>query len=246
MQEADHIVSLTAAGKNEMVTWPSYNPRVPISVIPTCSDMNHFSLTSAADKAKGRKLLGLPEGKLIISYLGSVGTWYMLDEMLQLFSVIKQKYAGARFLFITHSSHELILSRLQKYGLSTDDIMIVEATRQEVPVFTKASDINISFIRAVYSKLSSSPTKLGEVLSMGIPVIVNDGVGDVGPTIDTIKSGIVINKFCDEEYKKVTDRIESLLNLDPSYIREAAKSIYSLDTGILAYKKAYETVFSGS
>ena len=240
ISEADHIISLTEAGKAEMIKWPSYNPDIPISVIPCCSDMDHFTLTSATDKIKGRQLLGLPGDKLIISYLGSIGTWYMLDEMLQLFSVIKEKYSGAKFLFITHSSPALILSKLTKFKIAEEDVIIIEASRQEVPAFTKASDINISFIRPVYSKLSSSPTKLGEVLAMGIPVIVNSGVGDVRTIVESTHSGIVINQFCEEEYKTIVEGIDLLLNINPYRIRAAAKDIYSLEIGIAAYKKAYE------
>ena len=243
IREADHIISLTDAGKKEMMTWPAYSQDVPVSVIPCCADMNHFSITSASDKTAGRKLLGLPENELIISYLGSVGTWYMLDEMLELFSFIKKKYPGAKFLFITHSSPELIFSKLDRYKIAKDDIVLVEATRQEVPVFTKASDINISFIRAVYSKLSSSPTKLGEVLSMGIPVITNNGVGDVGPIVKRAGGGIVIDDFTTATYNEIVNAIPALLRIDPCQLRNNARDIYSLDSGIEKYRRAYEEVF---
>jgi glycosyltransferase involved in cell wall biosynthesis len=244
IREADHIISLTEAGKKEMMTWPAYDPSVPISVIPCCADMNHFSLTTEADKIKGRHVLGLPEHNLVLSYLGSVGTWYMLDEMLELFSVIKEKYADAKFLFITHSSPDLIFSKLDKYKISKSDILLVEATRQEVPVFTKASDINISFIRAVYSKLSSSPTKLGEVLSMGIPVIVNNGVGDVGPIVTKSQGGIVINEFTSGSFTEIVNAIPRLMEVDPCRLRNNIREIYSLETGIALYKRAYEQVFN--
>jgi glycosyltransferase involved in cell wall biosynthesis len=242
IREADHIISLTEAGKKEMMTWPSYDPKVPISVIPCCADMNHFSVTTAEDKANGRRLLGLPGDKLIISYLGSVGTWYMLDEMLGLFALIRTEYPGSKFLFITHSSPELIYSKLGNHNLSKDDIMLIEASRQEVPLFTKASDINISFIRAVYSKLSSSPTKLGEVLSMGIPVIVNNGVGDVGEIVANSRGGMVIDEFTIDSYRNVVANIPALLKTDPMELRCNIRDIYSLDTGIELYKKAYERV----
>jgi len=244
IREADHIISLTEAGKKEMMTWSSYSSGIPISVIPCCADMNHFSLTTSEDKLKGRQVLGLPENNLIISYLGSVGTWYMLEEMLELFSVIKRAYPGAKFLFITHSSPDLIYSKLDKYKLAKDDIHLVEASRQEVPVFTKASDINISFIRAVYSKLSSSPTKLGEVLSMGIPVIVNNGVGDVGPIVMKSEGGIVINEFTPASFKEIVDAIPGLLRVDAGKLRNNIRDTYSLDSGIELYRQAYEKVFS--
>jgi glycosyltransferase involved in cell wall biosynthesis len=242
ISEADYIISLTDAGKNEIMKWPSYNPRVPLSVIPCCSDMDHFTLTTSQDKITSRQALGLPEDKLIISYLGSVGSWYMLDEMLELVSYIKKKYPGTIFLFITHSEPKIILSKLAKYTLAERDVMIIGATRQQVPVFAKASDVNISFIRPDYSKISSSPTKLGEVLAMGIPVIANAGVGDIESIINKTGSGIILKNFNQAEYLRAVEAIPELLRKDHAAIRNKAEDIYSLDTGITEYKKCYERV----
>ncbi len=240
---ADHIISLTNAGKTELMKWPAYCKDIPVTVIPCCSDMNHFSLTTPKEKSEGRKLLGLPEDKLVISYLGSVGTWYMLDEMLKLFSIILKKYPGAKFLFITHSPPQLILSKIETYGLSTNDLVIKEASRKEVPIFIKASDINLSFIKPFYSKLSSSPTKLGEVLAMGIPLISNSGVGDVEQIIKESDAGFIIHKFENQEFINAVDAIDVLLKKAPEDIRNKAQPIYSLDKGIAEYFRSYEEVF---
>jgi glycosyltransferase involved in cell wall biosynthesis len=244
ISRADYIISLTNAGKKELMKWPSYKAGIPLSVIPCCSDMNHFTLRTDEEKKEGREILGLPEDCLIVSYLGSVGAWYMLDEMLHLFSEIKKEYKGAKFLFITHSSFALILSKLSKYNLSSEDLLITEASRQQVPLYVKASDINISFIKPVYSKLSSSPTKLGEVLAMGIPIITNSGVGDVEQIIKETDSGFVIHKFLDEEYQHAVNSIKDLLKKRPEDIRLKAKEIYSLDKGIAEYSRCYREVFS--
>jgi glycosyltransferase involved in cell wall biosynthesis len=246
VQEADAMISLTEAGKAEIMKWPAYNSKVPMFVIPCCSDMEHFSLTTAAEKQKGRELLGLPQHELVISYLGSIGSWYMVDEMLELFTVVKEKYAGAKFLFLTHSSPQLILSQLAKYNISREDIVITEATRAEVPLYTKASDINISFIKPVYSKLASSPTKLGEVLAMGIPVIVNSGIGDVEQIVTKTKSGFMLRHFNADEYRNAVDHIEVLLQLSPAAIREAAEAIYSLKNGVKKYSDCYAAVLKSS
>ncbi len=244
IQEADHIISLTEAGRIEMTKWPAYNPSVPLSVIPCCADMDHFTLTDTSAKTAGRHLLGLPEDALVISYLGSVGSWYMLDEMLELFALIKTKYSTARFLFITHSPAQLILSKLKQYGLNTGDVLITEAGRKEVPVYTKASDISLSFIKPVYSKLSSSPTKLGELLSMGIPVIVNKGVGDVESIVRQSGGGFVLQDFTNQQYQSALDALPALLKKSPAQIRENIRAIYSLDEGIKLYSKAYQNCFS--
>lgn len=242
--EADHIISLTDAGKKEILKWPCYDSSIPLSVIPCCSDMDHFSLIRAGEKEEGRRKLGLPTDAFVLSYLGSVGAWYMLDEMLAFFSVLRKEYKNARFLFITHSSPKLIRDKLPVYSIPEADIMIVEASRQEVPLFTKASDINISFIKPVFSKLSSSPTKLGEVLAMGIPVIVNSGVGDVEPIVNNSGGGYVIHEFNEESYKAAVEAIPALLKKDPAVIRENILPVYSLENGVQKYLQAYESVLT--
>ncbi|PZR27461.1 MAG: glycosyltransferase [Citrobacter freundii] len=242
LREADYIISLTEAGKLEMSRWPGYEPSVPLTVIPCCSDMDHFSLVTVQEKQRGREILHLPAQSLVVSYLGSIGAWYMLDEMLLLFSFIKKKFTDAKFLFITHSPKDTIISKAAALGISGNDIVIVEASRKEVPLYCKASDINISFIKPVYSKISSSPTKLGEVLAMGLPVIVNSGVGDVEAIVKNSHSGFVLHHFNEAEYQAATDAIPQLLSTAPARIRENIADIYSLSHGIQLYSKAYKQV----
>ena len=243
LQNADYIISLTNAGKTEMQTWKSFDPAIPVAVIPCCADMDHFTVTDAGQRTEAKKKLGIADDRLVISYLGSVGSWYMLDEMLKLFTCIRKKHTNAFLLFISHSDKDHILRQAKEQGIDDNDIKIVEANRQEVPVFVKASDINISFIRPVYSKLSSSPTKLGEVLSMGIPVIVNAGVGDTEEIINTTGGGIVLNDSTEESFCKARAEIPNLLKLDPEDIRRKAANIFDLEIGIKLYQQAYKQVF---
>lgn len=246
LREADHIISLTHAGKNELQTWAGYNPTVPVSVIPCCADMEHFTLATQAEKHSGRRLLGIGEDRLVISYLGSIGAWYMLDEMLDLFRHIKDAYPNACFLFVTHSKPSLIRARATAKNIKPDDLHITEASRKEVPLYIKASDINLSFIKPVYSKISSSPTKLGEVLSMGIPVIVNAGVGDVETVVNNADAGIVIREFNENGYRQAVAQIDQLVMKEPARIRSAVADTFSLDKGIEKYRDAYQQAFSAN
>lgn len=243
LQHADHIISLTHAGKKVLTGWSCYNQQVPVSVIPCCADMEHFTITNATQKAEGRKVLGLPPDAFIVSYLGSVGAWYMLDEMLELFAHIRKQYSSALFLFVTHSSRSMIQAAAEKHGIPADALHIVEASRAEVPVYIKASDVNVSFIKPVFSKISSSPTKLGEVLSMGIPVIVNGGVGDVEEIVKGNDCGIVINDFVPETYERVVKLLPGLLRKDAAGIRDRITPLFSLKNGIAMYTAAYASVF---
>jgi len=242
IREADGIISLTHAGKTEMQRWDSYNPAVPPDVIPCCADMAHFTLRTGDEKQEGRRILGIPPDVPVLGYLGSLGSWYMLNEMLDFFRVFKGQYPDAVFLFITHSSPVMVLDKLARFGLQEQDIRIIPAERDQVPVFAKAADLHVSFIKPVYSKTSSSPTKLGELLAMGIPVIVNDGVGDVGEVVKAVDGGVVIHEFNESEYRHAVDEMPRLLALDAESIRIKAEKFYSLETGITRYAAVYKKI----
>jgi len=244
LQHADYIICLTEAGKKEMSTWSSFKNEIPVAVIPCCADMEHFSLTHPEQKKKARESLGIKNGELVLSYLGSVGTWYMLDEMILFFKMVKRKYPEAKFLFITHTPRRLIDQRISALGLKATDFIITPASRKDVPRLVKASDINISFIKPVYSKISSSPTKLGEVLSMGIPVIVNSGVGDVQQTVENANAGYVLHHFKEENFERAVEAIPQIIERSPVAIRQAAEPIYSLEKGIQSYLSCYRQILS--
>ena len=239
LQNADYIISLTEAGKTEMMKWPSFNKEIPLQVIPCCTDMDHFTLTDQQSRQRARKILGIEEDYFVLSYLGSIGTWYMLEEMLLFFKQLKKKYGKAKFLILTHSHADQIFSKADSLDVDETDLILKEATRIEVPQLLKASDVNISFIRPVYSKISSSPTKLGEVLSMGIPVIVNAGVGDVQSIIEYTGGGYVLEDCSEDAFAKAIDTMPQWMHTDPKEIRAKAEHFYSLQRGVELYRKCY-------
>jgi glycosyltransferase involved in cell wall biosynthesis len=241
--QADAIISLTEAGKREMETWPCYR-KAPIQVIPCSADFELFRLVQPLQRAQSRDLMGIREESLVISYLGSVGMWYMLDEMLGLFKQIKNQYPGAIFLFITLEPADSILKAAKKFNLTTEDFVIRPAGREEVPIFIAASDINLFFIKQSYSKIASSPTKLGEILAMGLPVICNNRVGDVEEIVQTMNAGIVIEDFNAESYNRVVGSIPALLKKHPAEIRSNAIEYYTLDNAIKKYAQVYNCLLS--
>jgi len=155
------------------------------------------------------------------------------------FKQLKKKYGKAKFLILTHSNWESIFSKANSLYIDKTDLIVKEASRIEVPQLLKASDVNISFIRPVYSKISSSPTKLGEVLSMGIPVIANAGVGDVQSIIEYTAGGYVVKDFSENAFANAIDTMPQWTHIEPKEIREKAEHFYSLQRGIELYRKCY-------
>jgi glycosyltransferase involved in cell wall biosynthesis len=243
IENADCIIVLTHAAEKELKTWKSYAvKKPPLEIIPCCADMIKFSLTDNFQKKQSRIKLGLPDKNLVVSYLGSIGAWYMLDEMLLVFAAIKEKYPSAIFLFITHTDPALIRNRISVYNLSENDIRIFKSSPEEVPEFIKSSDISLSFIKPVYSKISSSPTKLGELLSMGIPVVCNAGVGDVEQIITESEAGYLMHSFSKDEISGLLNELPEIISKEPLQIRKRSEKWYNLDIGIEKYYGCYRNL----
>lgn len=240
MQNADHIISLTKAGKFEMLKWgiPNLTPD-KIQVIPCAADFNLFGLLSSEYQEEAKLNLGFKKDDSVLSYVGSIGTWYLLNEMASFFRLLKQKCNKAKFLMLTPDNTNYIKNISKQHSINLNDVVIKYASRTQLPALACASDFNIFFIKPVYSKIASSPTKLGEMLSMGIPVICNSGVRDVAQIVTETQSGFCIDDFSESTFNRVIDKMLTFKNMDREAIRNKAQKIYDLQCGIKSYLKVY-------
>lgn len=240
LQNADHIISLTEAGKFEMLKWgiPNLTPD-KIQVIPCAADFNLFGLSSSEYREEAKLNLGFQKDDFILSYVGSIGTWYLLNEMVAFFRLLKQKCNHAKFLMLTPDNGDYIKSVLKQHSINLNDVVIKYAPRIQLPALAYASDFNIFFIKPAFSKIASSPTKLGEMLAMGIPVICNSGVGDVAQIVTETQSGFCIDDFSETTFNRVIDKMLTYKNIDREAIRNKAQRIYDLQHGIKSYLKVY-------
>jgi glycosyltransferase involved in cell wall biosynthesis len=247
MQDADHIISLTHNGKNEIHSWKRVkNNPVPIEVIPCCADMDlfNFNKVQATEIEAQKKGLGMPAYARVVSYLGSVGTWYMADEMLDFFIAYKRRHSNAVFLFITPDSKEYIHQICSAKNIDIQDVFVKRAQRNEVPALASISNFSLFFIKPAYSKKASSPTKQGELMGLGIPIVCNSGVGDTSEIVKKYKSGVVVNQFNDLAYNQAIDEIEKL-NFDAESLRSGALDYFDLATGVQRYAAVYKKLIGG-
>lgn len=238
---ASHIVALTERVVPELYKL-SPDMSAPITVIPCCADFEHFILPTAKQRMATRQELGLPENAFVLSYLGSLGTWYMLDEMLQLFGKAAAEREEVHFLLITkdwRAEHEALISALGLSHLRTR-IHVHEAKRDQVPAYIGCSDLMLSFIKPAYSKMASSPTKIAEALAVGVPVISNAGIGDIDDMTTRLQAGAVIDLDKPDSLSAIVSSLDSLKKMGGPKLRARAKSELDLHVAALSYKKVYE------
>jgi glycosyltransferase involved in cell wall biosynthesis len=232
LQESCAVVSLTYAGENEMRKWEKEKKLLfsPISVIPCCTDLKAFPLVDRHQQA------------IDLGYIGSLGTWYLLNDMLSYFKVYQRNFPNATFHFLTKDNPSLILENAKLLGIKESSILIEEAARKEIPEKIKNWKASVFFIKSSYSKMSSSPVKQGELMAMGIPIVCNANVGDADKVIADTNSGWVIHTFNEESYKKTVYQILNKPLPDKQNIIKQGNKEFNLQTGALKFRNTYERI----
>ena len=237
---ADHVVSLTNAAVLEMQRFPYLQGRMPpITVIPTCADLNRFAVAPQLETTNIRR-------SFVLGYVGSVGTYYMFDEVVASFIQLRQLRPEARLLIVNLGQHQFIRERLYAAGVSDTNIELTSANHSEMPILMAQMDAAAFFIKPVFSKQASAPTKLAEFLGCGIPCLSNAGVGDMAEVLEGEKVGVALESFDPESIRAGLIRL-LLLVQDPEIRGRcacAARIHFSLDKGVASYKIIYDSLES--
>ncbi len=240
-READCIVTLTENAKSYIQK--EFETKNEFLVVPCCVDFEHFDYKKleGEEVKQLRSKIGIPNDSYVLTYVGSLGTRYMLQEMLEFFKVLKTIQSNASFLFISKSDTTEIQLICKNIGLDFNSIYITSCEYTEIPEYISIGNASIFFIITSFSGKAVSPTKQAEVMSLGLPIIANSGLGDTDIILNKTKSGLVLNEFTDSEYQKIAQEIIQFKS-DKVEIREAATRYFTLDLGINKYHSEYKNL----
>jgi glycosyltransferase involved in cell wall biosynthesis len=239
IDRAEAIVVLTERVRQQLFG-AAATPRV--HVIPCCADLELIARARHRGPAR-RKALGLGEAQVMV-YVGKFGGWYLTAEMARFFVCARASMPHLHFLILTQEDTGPITHELARAGADPGHYTITSAPAQLVAEYLAAADFGISLIRPAPSKASSSPTKIGEYLGAGLPVLCTAGVGDldamIGPEV-----GVIVHEHTDVAYAAAASRMASLLARPETgeRCRALARSTLSLAAvGIPRYRDLYAEV----
>jgi hypothetical protein len=151
----------------------------------------------------------------------------MTDALLTFFSELKKSEPALKFLIVTGDC-----VKLNNFSFASD-VIVVKATRKEVPLYISIADVSVFFIKPVFSKKASSATKMGEIMAMNVPVITNPGWGDAEEIVKAAGGGL---------YEPGKTLPENLFDCRDPHTRSYCVSNLSLDLAIKRYANVYQSV----
>jgi len=239
IKRADRVVILTERARQGLF---DESERAKVHVIPCCADLSQISAGHAA-RDRVREQLGLDGAKVMV-YVGKFPSWSMPSEMAAFFAAASELVDRAHFLILTQSDGGPIVSELERSGVAPGRYTITSAPHDEVGAYLAAGDFAITFIRPAPSTIVQSPTKLGEYLGAGLPVLHSAGIGDLDALMSE-QIGVRVDEHSTDAHRAAASAIMSLV--EDAGTRErcelAAGRTMSLQTvGIPRYLELYASL----
>ncbi|HIE83093.1 MAG TPA: glycosyltransferase [Dehalococcoidia bacterium] len=233
LTDAAHVVSLTQAAVFYLKKLLPELRDQNFSVIPTCVELDKFKFN--------------PPMEMPVK-LGTMGTvisgWYHLDWLFSTFQCELKRNPHASFKIVTRDSNERLVALAKEYGIPQEVMEVISSTPQEIAANIADMRAGLLYFTSGTGKLGSAPTRMGEFLACGIPVIGNRGVGDMADLIERYSVGVVVD---DGQKASIA---QALIDLDELYeddglqlrCRRAAEDYFSADTGAEKYRSIYTTL----
>ncbi|HEU4930469.1 MAG TPA: glycosyltransferase family 4 protein [Pyrinomonadaceae bacterium] len=239
----DGIVTLTERIWPIIKEWEGLRGRpVHHEVIPCCVDLSLFEF-SADDRARRRAELGLAD-RLTMVYSGSLDGWYLTEEMADFFASYLKREPQAHLLWLTTGRHDRVRELMAARNIAKDNFSVLAVASADVPSYLAAADIGLAFIKRCVSKIASSPTKNGEYLACGLPLVINAGVGDSDALINDWKAGVLIEDFTDEAFAEAGRDVDAAVRATGArtHARSVAEQVFDLKIAGERYAALYERV----
>ncbi len=252
-RSSDGVVVLTRALAGWLRDNRVLGPRPILEVVPCCVDLEKFRPSEEA-RARVRRELGLTDAFTIV-YSGSLGTWYLEQEMAKFASVVR-RHAGVHgrrvaFACFTPSDASRLTGALEAGGFGPSDIVVKKVPPARMPEYLSIGDVGLSFIQSCFSKKGSSPTKVAEYLACGNVAVLNGDIGDQADLAVEKDACIVLEDFSPAEIERAA-REAVALTARPrdAQVRatcDVARRHFALEeVGVARYAALYESLVRAS
>jgi len=244
---ADGIVTLTERVWPEIKSWDVLRERdVVHEVVPCCVDLDLFRFDPAA-RERRREELGI-QRRLVLVYSGSIGGWYLTDQMADFFAALLRMRSDAHFLWLTQGPAQMIDNLMSERGVTAAQYTILSAAPSDVWSYLSAGDAGIAFYKPAFSRMATSPVKIAEYLACGLPLVINAGIGDSDAVITAERIGARVCNFSEGEYAAAADVVGGFVGYSDQTrrrTREVAQRLFDVRTvGVQRYGRLYENVLA--
>ena len=183
------------------------------------------------------------ESKRIYVYSGSLGLYGInKDYLAKLIILIRSFDTNCAFMFLVSNSAKEVHLLLNQCNLDAETVYIADVKYEDMYKYLSAADIGIHALPRQLDSSTRLGTKVVEYWSAGLPVLINDNVGEAANLVHDLKLGKVLNleyKYSKEEFENVLFFLDSM---NRSSIRARTQSLFDVSQISQRYKDIYNEI----
>ncbi len=230
-QRATAITALTQAAVDELGLRHGDAVAAKAHVVTTCVDLQRF------------RPAPMPDGPLSLLLSGSYNALYDLPTMLRLLTALRR-----------HQPTELTFLRPEA-TVWDDEVRAVggstaSSSFADMPGHVVAHHVGLSVCRTTdrLALVAAMPTKIGELLASGRPVVVSAGLGDCDSLLASAGAGVVMSGTDQPAVDRAAAQLVDLLAdpETPSRCRRLAENHFDLDRAVSTLQAVYRQAVADS
>lgn len=167
VKSASGLVVLEKSAKQLLIE--TYDvPKVPLKVIRTCTDVNRYTKRKNSHQKDNKSLSFV--------FLGGAKFPYRPDLALMLIEKLLEYGLDCNIDFINEGDRGIIEKAIDFTSIPKEKVRILSCEHSEIPDILAKYDCGLVMVETSYWRRVCSPTKTGEYLASGLPVISLDGI----------------------------------------------------------------------
>ena len=226
-QRSSAVVTLTQSAIDELDQRYDGVVSSKATVITTCVDLDRFAASP------------LPPMPLRVLISGTLNRYYDVSSMLDLVAELRRR-RPVEFVVASPSATDW------EFELAGVEATRISLAPGEMADLVTSCHLGLSVCRddAGVSLKAAMPTKIGEFLACGRPVVVNPGLRDAAELLETSQCGVVYGSSRRGQTAEAVDLIEERLAdaRTPSRCRGLAENHFDLQRGVEQLVATYELV----
>lgn len=222
------ITTLTAAAIPELARRHGTGVADKAQVVTTCVDLDRFAFSP------------LPDGPVRLLLSGTFNALYDTEAMLRLHRAVQRLQPATG------------LSLLRPAATSLDEQVRAQGGEvgkrpfADMPAAVASHHAGLSICRTDQpdALVAAMPTKIGELLACGRPVVASAGLGDVDSLLGETGAGVVLQGTSDDDLVRGAHELVDLLadSATPERCRRVAEQHFSLDRAVDTLVGIYRSI----
>ncbi|MBT5367773.1 MAG: glycosyltransferase, partial [Nitrospinaceae bacterium] len=166
-----------------------------VVVLPGCVDTSRFRPDEKSRDEVREKLKLI--AKRVFLYVGSAKAWQIPEVIGKVFRYALEQDDRSHLLVLSQEP-DVMRSFLEEEGIASEHMTIMQVAHEEIASYIRAADVGLLLREKSLVNEVACPTKFGEYVSSGVPVLASTGIGDTQAHIQEHRLGWLLDDFNDE------------------------------------------------